>query len=298
MSDTVQQRTPYSSNEQKEPVKEGRYERYYDPVLPQSPAIRKIIGEACAMNGGAAAVLLQIAAKGVGLGVSAHSSFTKRPVERARRSIVYIYAMAFGTEEERRIVTDATHHAHSRVKGRGFDANDVDLQLWVAATMYWSLVTGYEEVYGKLDDETADQVYKEFSVMATGLRVPPERWPEDREAFQAYWDKTVAELEITEEAKKVAMDVLYPAGNLPTWGLWLYALFTGPNTRVTTTELLPDRIRNEFNIPSTFFTRSYYLLLRQANRFLYPLLPDSARHFPKNYYMKDFRRRVATGSRL
>lgn len=42
--------------------------------------------------------------------------------------------MAFGTEAERRIVTDATHHARSLVKGPGYDGNDVDLQFWVAAT--------------------------------------------------------------------------------------------------------------------------------------------------------------------
>jgi uncharacterized protein (DUF2236 family) len=70
--------------------------------------------------------------------------------------------------------------------------NDVDLRLWVAATIYWSLLTGYEEVLGKLDSQAADQVYKEFSIMATGLRVPLP--PADRLAFREYWDKTVSEL--------------------------------------------------------------------------------------------------------
>lgn len=280
------------------PVQEGKYGPYHHPVLPPSPAIQKIVAEACAMNGGIAAVLLQIAAKGVGLGVSAHSSFTLRPLQRARRSIVYIYAMAFGTEAERRIVTDATHKAHSRVKGPGYDANDVDLQLWVAATTYWSLLTGYEEVYGKLDDETAEKIYNEFSVMATGLRVPPEKWPKDRQAFDEYWNKTVAELEITDEAKEVAKDVLNPAAHLKSWGPWLYALLSGPSARITTTELLPERIRNEFGIPSTLYTKGHYQFMKQVNKMVYPLLPESARHAPKNYYMKDFRRRVAEGWRL
>ncbi|ETS82877.1 hypothetical protein PFICI_04753 [Pestalotiopsis fici W106-1] len=276
----------------------GKWGQYYDPVLAQSPVIQKIIAESCSMNGGTAAVLLQIASRGVGLGVAAHSSFTKRPVERARRSLVYIYAMAFGTQAERRIVTDATHRAHSRVKGANYDADDVDLQLWVAATMYWSLITGYEEIFGKLDEDMAEQAYKEFSVMATGLRVPPGRWPKDRRAFQEYWDKTIAELDITQPAKAVAQDVIYPAGHLPSWGLWLYAKVTGPSTRIMTTELLPERIRNEFGMPSTVYTRTMYGLSRGMNRLLYPWLPESVRHYPKNHYMQDFRSRVERGARL
>lgn len=297
MSNTVTLRAAAAKADD-ESVEEGRWGRYYEPVMPQSPVMQKIVAEACSMSGGTAAVLLQIASKGVGLGVSAHSSFTKRPVERARRSIVYIYAMAFGDPKERHLVSDATHRAHSRVKGPDYDANDVDLQLWVAATTYWSLVVGYEEIFGKLDDETADQAYKEFSVMATGLRVPPEKWPKDRKAFQEYWDNTVASLEITDEAKAVAQDVIYPAGHLPSWGLWLYALLSGPTTRIATTELLPERIRNEFGLPSTAYTRSMYVISRAANRVIYPWLPESLRHFPKNYYMQDFRERVAKGSRL
>ncbi|KAI1874973.1 uncharacterized protein JN550_002402 [Neoarthrinium moseri] len=296
MSNTVTLRTTSTAGDKA--VEEGKWGRYNDPILEQSPIIQKIVAESCSMNGGTAAVLLQIASKGVGLGVSAHSSFTRRPVERARRSIVYIYAMAFGNQEERRIVTDATHRAHSRVKGPDYDANDVDLQLWVAATTYWSLIVGYEEVFGKLDDKTADRAYKEFSVMATGLRVPPDKWPKDRRAFQEYWDKTISELEITDEAKAVGQDVIYPAGHLPSWGLWLYAQLTGPSTRITTTELLPERIRNEFGLPSTVYTRTAYTISRTLNQLIYPWLPQSLRHFPKNYYLQDFRNRVAKGSRL
>ncbi|KAF3400323.1 hypothetical protein DPV78_006072 [Talaromyces pinophilus] len=137
--------------------------------MPQPAAKQEFVGDACTLGRGAAAVLLQIAFKGVGLGVAVHDRFTVQPVEHARGSIIYIFAMAFGTEAERRIVTDATHHEHSRAEVP-VTVNDVDLRLWVAATIYWSLLTGYEEVLGKLDSQTADQVYNEFSIMATGLR--------------------------------------------------------------------------------------------------------------------------------
>jgi uncharacterized protein (DUF2236 family) len=277
-------------------VNEGKFGRYYDPVV-DSDDMKKIVAESCALNAGTAAVLLQIANKGVGKGVSDHSSFTLRPVERARRSLIYIYAMAFGSLAERRKVTDATHLAHSKVKGDDYDANDVELQLWVAATMYWSFIVSYEQVYGKLDDITADKVFKEFSVMATALRVPPERWPDNRQEFQKYWDSTISTLQVTDEAKAVAADVLYPGKNLP-WAIWLYAKFTGPSIRIATTEFLPERIRNEFGIPSTLYSRMMYRIILAWNRNIYTMFPDSVRHFPKNYYMAELRKRLSRAARL
>lgn len=274
----------------------SRYGPYHSPLL-EADAMRKIVAEQCAMNPGKAAVMLQIAAKGVGKGVSDHSSFTKRPVERARRSLVYIYCMSFGTPEERKRITDMTHRAHLRVKGSDYDANDVELQLWVAATIYWSMVYGYEEIYGPLDEEFADRVYREFSVMATGLHVPPEMWPKDRKEFQIYWDKAIDDLEITDEARAVAKDVMFPGTNMP-WGFWLLAKLLGPSQRIATIEYLPERVRNELGFPSTLYTRSMFWLKTSIDKVLYPWLPQSVRHAAKNYYMADFRSRLLKGSRL
>lgn len=282
-----------------ETTDKGVWGPYHSPLAEPGPTMRTILSENITMAGGAAAVLLQIANKKVGLAVSDHSSFTKHPVRRARRTLFYLYVMAFGTLEERRKITDATHAAHSRIKDPdgAYEADDPELQLWVAATIYWSLIVSYEEVFGRLDDETADQAYKEFSVYATGLRVPAEMWPKDRAAFQEYFDKTIASLEVSEEAKAVGHDVLYPDSNLP-WGVWLYTRLTGHFTRVTTTEMLPESLRNDFGIPSTVYTRFMYWLMSIHGRIVYPLLPETVRHFGKDYNMKDLRRRLRTGSKL
>lgn len=284
-------------NRSREPTTlEGKYGRYFSPVE-EPDEMKKIVSESVALELGLAAVLLQIAHPVVGRGVARHSSFTYRQIERARRSIVYIYAMTFGTPEEKRLITDATHRAHSHVKGENYDANDVEAQLWVAATMYWSMVEGYEMVFGRLDEERADRVYNEFSVMATALRVPPDRWPKNREAFKLYWDDMISRLEVTDEAKGVAKDVLAQKG-LPFGVTWLYATIKGPFTRVLTTEMLPERIRNEFELPSTPYTRQMFRLITSTNAIVIPYLPVSLREFPKNFYMADFRKRVATGARL
>jgi uncharacterized protein (DUF2236 family) len=143
-----------------------------------------------------------------------------------------------------------------------------------------------------LDPERAERVYREFSVMATALRVPPEKWPQDREAFQVYWNETVSNLFVTEEAKAVTKDVLAQKG-LP-WGLtWLYLTIKGPATRAITTELLPDHVRNAFGIPSTAYTRRIFNWVTGINAAIVPWLPAALREFPKNYYMADMRKRIA-----
>jgi uncharacterized protein (DUF2236 family) len=205
--------------------------------------------------------------------------------------------MTFGTPEEKRLITDLTHRAHSHVKGANFNADDVDAQLWVAATIYWSMVESYEMVFGKMEGERAERAYREFSVMATALRVPPEKWPKDREAFKVYWDDAVSKLEVTEEAKGVAKDVLEQKG-LP-WGLtWAYATAKKPFSRPLTVEMFPDAVRNEFGMPSTAWTRQMFRLVTEVNAAVIPWLPVAVREFPKNYYMADMRRRIATGSRM
>ena len=148
-----------------------------------------------------------------------------------------------------------------------------------------------------MEEERAERVYREFSAMATALRVPPEKWPKDSEAFRVYWDEMVSNLVITDEAKGVAKDVLDQKG-LP-WGFtWLYATVKGPVSRVVTTEMLPEHVRNEFGIPSTPYTRHMFRLITSVNAAVVPYLPVSVREFPRNYYMGDLRKRVATGQKL
>ena len=112
-----------------------------------------------------------------------------------------------------------------------------------------------------------------------------------------YWDETVSNLFVTEEAKAVTKDVLTQQG-LP-WGLtWLYLSIKEPANRATTTELLPEQVRNALGIPSTAYTRRMFNWVTGINAAIVPWLPVAVREFPKNYYMADMRKRIAAGKRL
>lgn len=266
--------------------------------------MKKIVGDMISMAGGVAAVLLQVAQPSVGAGVAAYSSFTIRPIERGRRSMIYIFVQAFGNEKERRYITDATHKSHEHIKGTNggvaFDANDVDLQLWVAATTYWSLIESYEIAYGKLDRARRERVYKEFSSMGTALFVPPEQWPKDLDAFDVYWKDQISKLRVTPEAYNVARSVLFPAKDLfkfKTLHVWLYIILNGPLSRVVTTEMLPEEIRNAFGIPSTKRTRAVYKIAVGITRIVWPPLPQFMKTPLKDFYMWDMRQRIKQGKR-
>ena len=97
--------------------------------------------------------------------------------------MTYVYCVTFGNRDERKAIIQMVHNAHASVKGDGYTADDPKLQLWVAATLYAVGIELYQEMFGMLDDGTAEVIYQEYSILALSLRVTPEMWPTDRKAF-------------------------------------------------------------------------------------------------------------------
>jgi uncharacterized protein (DUF2236 family) len=256
------------------------------PQLQHPELIQKIVQEGVLLGGGAAAILLQVANPGVGKGVDNHSNFAYRPLDRLRTTMTFVYCMTFGTPEEKRQVVEMVHRAHAAVKGADYDANDPDLQLWVAATLYAVAIEMYEEIFGEMDAATAERIYREYAVLAVALRVRPEQWPADRKAFWVYWDQKIATMEITDSAKRVAAELLNNK-HLP-----LYFRVLMPWVRLITAELLPARIRDAYGLKTNKTRRAAQKATVSFARATYPFMPKFVRTFPKRYYLKDMRRRL------
>ncbi|KAJ5787875.1 hypothetical protein N7457_002865 [Penicillium paradoxum] len=255
-------------------------------ALEKPQKIQLVVQEAILLAGGAAAILLQVAEPGVAKGVDKHSNFAYRPLDRLRTTMTYIYCMAFGTREEKKVVIDMVHRAHAPVKGPGYNANDPALQLWVAATLYAVGTDLYQQAFGKIDEETAESLYREYAILAVSLRVLPGMWPPSRKAFWAYWDYQVANLEISQHAKNVAKDLLY-SEHAP---LWIRAVL--PLVRLTTTEMLPLRMREAYGLQSTAICRGVNRITVGVTKATYAFLPKFIRTYPMHYYLRDMRRRV------
>ncbi|KAL3487818.1 hypothetical protein BJX62DRAFT_253771 [Aspergillus germanicus] len=248
--------------------------------------IQKVVSEALILGGGAAAILLQVAHPVVAKGVDYHSSFATRPVDRLRTTMTYVYSMLFGTAKEKKKIIELTHRAHASVKGADYTADDPGAQLWVASTLYAVGIDLYEQVFGVMDEDTAEAVYREYVVLGASLRVPVEMWPKTREAFWIYWDEQLASFEITDEAKHVAQELLHP--KLP---FYFKALM--PTVRLMTTELLPPRLREAYGLKSTKSRRALYKSTMVMTKATYPFVPKAIRTYPVKYYMKDMRKRMA-----
>lgn len=254
--------------------------------LEKPEKIHQVIQEAILLAGGATAILLQVAEPGVGKGVDEHSNFGYRPLDRLRTTMTYVYCVTFGTRDEKKAVIEMVHRAHASVKGPDYSADDPQLQLWVAATLYAVGIEIYQEIFGRLDDETAQAIYREYSILALSLRVTPEMWPEDQHAFWEYWDKQIKTMEITENAKNVAHDLLWNK-KAP-----LTIRFALPFVRLTTAQMLPPRVREAYGLKTGKIRRGTYRFTMGLTKAAYPALPKAIRTYPMKYYMKDMRRRL------
>lgn len=248
--------------------------------------MRRVVREAILLAGGAVAILLQVAEPAVGKGVDSHSNFDYRPMDRLRTTMTYVYCMVFGTRAEKEAVTNMVHRAHASIKGEGYSADDPELQLWVAATLYAVGTDIHQRIFGTLPEKTSDEIYREYAVLAYSLRVKPGMWPPSRRAFWEYWDAKVATLEVTDHARNVAKDLLFNK-KLP-----LYLRIGMPLVRLGTIEMLPPHVREGYRFKSTKARRGMFGLSLGFTKATYPCLPKAIRTYPMRYYMKDMRRRL------
>jgi uncharacterized protein (DUF2236 family) len=254
---------------------------------PARHEMRRIAREGVLVAGGGRAILLQIAHPGVGRGVAAHSDFVRRPLDRLRTTLTYVYGITFGTPEEAAFVAKAVTTVHRKVIGPGYDAADPKLQLWVAATLYDTAIQLHEQIFGPLDPASADVVYQQYAVLGTALAVPASLWPADRAAFRTYWDDMIAGIEVTDEARRVARDILFPTAGPR------IVRAVAPLNRLLTTALLPRRIRDEFGLAWDIKRERAYTAIMATTKLIYPHLPASVREAPKERCLRDLRRQTA-----
>ena len=189
--------------------------------------------------GGAAAILLQVGDPVVARGVAEHSDFARHPMARLRNTLRYVYAVGLGSEQQSRLAAGAVNRAHTRVTG----ATDVPRQLWVAATLHQVGVSVHEQLVGPLAPGVADEIYAASERLGTALQLPRGAWPADRAAFDAYWMDAVAGLEIGDDAREIARDLLRNRA-IPWW-----TRPAMPLVRVVTSGLLPGSVREAYGLP-------------------------------------------------
>ena len=257
--------------------------------------IRAVAAQSVLVAAGGRAILLQLAHPAVARGVAAHSDFVAAPLRRLTGTLDYIYLVVYGTAEERDAARRYVERAHAPVRGDGdgkaprYAADDPDLQLWVAATLYDSAMTMQSLVLPPVPEVDAERVYREYAVLGTALGMPESLWPRSRADFDAWWNGRLAALEVSADARRVAHDLLHPRG--PGAPLWLRLVM--PLARLVTAGLLDDRMRAAFGLRWGATRRRAFDAVMGATRVVWPWLPAAVRHAPAVRSLRRHRRRAA-----
>jgi uncharacterized protein (DUF2236 family) len=229
--------------------------------------------------GGARAILLQVADPIVAAGVARHSDFAHRPVERLRNTLTFAYAVVLGTPDEAARVAGFVNRAHVPVAR----AEDAELQLWVAATLYDTATTVHDRVFGTVAEALADELYLEYSVLGTSLQMPASLWPTDRAGFVGYRDARIASLTVSDDARQIAHDLFAPV----TAPAWLRAGL--PLARLLTIDLLPASIRAAYGFEWTPRDERRAARAWGVIGFLARVTPHRLRAWPSRHYLKRLR---------
>ncbi len=199
-------------------------------------SLRRFLADSTPVAAGGRAILLQIADPVVAAGVRRHSDFARRPQQRLAHTLMFVYAVVSGTERDAAIAAGFVNRAHAPVTG----ADDVDRQLWVAATLFDSARRAHDLFGAPVTAERAEDVLAAYAPIATTLRVPAERWPTSVVAFDEYWADALERLEVTDDARGVVRDLLHPRFA----PLWVRAAM--PLVRIVTVGMLPERLRTAY----------------------------------------------------
>jgi uncharacterized protein (DUF2236 family) len=255
---------------------------------------------------GPANVIMQLARPGVGYGVMESRVESGRidlhPIKRARTTFTYLAVAMAGSDTQKAAFRRAVNRAHAQVYSTAdspveYNAFDRDLQLWVAACLYKGGVDFYRTFVGEIDEQDADEHYREGMVLGTTLQVPPEMWPPDRAAFDRYWQEQLDKVHIDDAVR----EYLYPiavgriqALRAPTW---LRRLPESLGLLITT-GFLPQRFRDEMHFAWDAARQRRFARVIAVLRMINNLMPRFIRRFPYNVLLWDLDRRIAAGRPL
>jgi len=259
-----------------------------------------------ALLAGPANVIMQLGRPGVGYGVMESrvesGRIDRHPIKRARTTFTYLAVATRGTDEQKQAYRRAVNRSHAQVFSTdespvSYNAFDRDLQLWVAACLYKGGVDVYRTFVGEMDEETADQHYRDGMALGTTLQMPAEMWPADRAAFDVYWQESLAKIHIDDAVR----EYLYPIAASRMRGVRLPAPLqsrSDASALLITGGFLPQKFRDEMHLEWNPGKQREFDRLMSAIRLANNIAPPFVRAFPFNVLLHDLDWRIRTGRPL
>ncbi len=252
--------------------------------FPQS-TIWQVDRELALLLGGGRALLMQLAHPKVAAGVSQHSNFRDDPLGRLYRTMSAMWSIVFDQVAQARTALERVSNVHERVHGTvppgepshggmAYDAFEQDLLLWVHATLIDSAMSAYELLVKPLPAKERSRYYEDSKKLAQLFEIDDAHVPPSLPEFNAYMKTMLAgpAIAVGPTAKALARDILYPRP-------W-FLRPGGPLFRLITAGLLPQRLRQDYEIRWDNRREKHFRFAAASVRHLLPLVPPSLRIVP------------------
>ncbi|MBF6081699.1 DUF2236 domain-containing protein [Nocardia cyriacigeorgica] len=269
------------------------------PAPPADFVVEDYIDGVSAFLGGTANVIMQLGLRPVAYGVLESDVDSGKvmvhPLKRLRTTLTYLAVAMMGSEAERAAYREAVNGSHRSIRSKPsspvkYNAFDPNLQLWVAACLYWGFADMLDKLRGGIDDDAADAFYQHSVRLGATLQMRPEMWPADRAAFAEFWAKNLAATAIDPVVRDYFNDLI----DLKMMPRAVQVMF-GRFQRFVVTGVLPWHLRREMGMRwSARDQRRFDRLMRMIGAVV-TRLPAPARMFPLNFYLWDLRRRMRKG---
>lgn len=241
----------------------------------------RINRESALFLGAGRAALLQLAHPWVAAAIARHSTVLNRPIARFHNTFRVVYTMIYGSLDQAREAARSLHTLHTRIQGglprsvagwpagAHYEANEVASLRWVWSTLIETAVLAWQTVL-PLSAEERERYYQEMKTFAALFGIPESALPPTWSAFEDYNREMAAssQLGVDAAARAMGQAILSGAGSWIKPPRWYRAI---------TTEWLPPRFRQEFDLP---FAAAEQRSAARARRWLprvYPALPPSIR---------------------
>ena len=281
-------------------------ERTPAPTEPVQPVedfdLRPFLDFIAAGLAGGANVVMQLSWPEVGHGVLESTwergALTKHPFKRARTTATYLAVAMVGTDRDIEVFRAAVNDAHRVVRSGPdspvrYNAFSADLQLWVAACLFYGPYDYYCRVYGEPAPEVAEAFYRHCSRFATSLQVPADAWPPTLADFWDYWERAQDRISIDPEVREFLVRIL-GAEFLPR----PLPQLLGAPIRFVNVGFLPPRFREAMGLTWTDADERRLHRVLRGVRALNRVTPGPVRRLPLYANLWDMRLRHRLGLRL
>jgi uncharacterized protein (DUF2236 family) len=242
--------------------------------------------EAVLLAAGGRALLMQIAHPKVAAGVAEHSSFKEDPLGRLQRTTRALWSILFDELSEARVSLEQVKSIHRKVRGftpvgeplptgSRYSALDVDLLLWVHATLIDSAMVGYDLLVKPLTPEQKSRYYTDSKKLGSLFEIPQSVIPPSLADFHRYMACMLASdaIAVGPTARFIGQDIVRPRP-------WILKP-TGPLFRLLTAGMLPERLRQGYGLSWDEEREKRFLRATKWFQCLLPFVPGPVRVVPK-----------------